>query len=332
MRGSQKSKRITWAPDVNLCQVRLFSTAKPPSEVGMGNRAYVQEKASRLLQPGSYEEGPPPPGFEEIQPANLWRLRSSQMPFTKWRCPPRFEVNSEWQVVSGEESKEIEAQNQRQRRVLEAIYPRPSAIPPDPRAPVDAGESISDDRNTPLVPLTPIEEADANNIAESTPQELQAENIVAAALASVLGDQMKLIDLDLLKRILSDPKLLQQSLYVPEFKLQPNKTSDDREAAASLNAAAGPFHPPQLKTGFDVHVRSAPIKDMNYYKSLIQQHGGGGERRDVTKARMISRPCIYFKTPKGCRNGAHCAYQHDPMSRVGCITEVPNAKRLKLSR
>lgn len=205
-----------------------------------------------------------------------------------------------------------------------------------PRAPVDAGESISDDRNTPLVPLTPIEEADANNIAQSTPPVLQADNIVAAALASVLGDQMKLIDLHLLKRILSDPKMLQQSPYVPEFKLEPNKTSDDRGAAATAptTAAAGPFHPPQLKTGFDVHVRSAPIKDVNYYKSLIQQHGGGGggERRDVTKTRMISRPCIYFKTPKGCRNGANCAYQHDPMSRVGCITEVPNAKRLKLSR
>lgn len=63
-------------------QVRLFSTAKPPSEVGMGRRA-------RLLQSGGYEEGPPPPGFEEIQPANLWRVRSSQMAFTKWRCPPR---------------------------------------------------------------------------------------------------------------------------------------------------------------------------------------------------------------------------------------------------
>lgn len=144
-------------------QVRLFSTAEPPTEVGMGKRAYVQEKVSRLLQSGGYEEGPPPPGFEEIQPANLWRLRSSQKPFTRWRCPPRvseiinhqvvciymminwvcmsdsiyiliilqIEVNSEWQVVSGEESKEIEAQNQRQRRVLEAIYPRPSAIPPE---------------------------------------------------------------------------------------------------------------------------------------------------------------------------------------------------------
>lgn len=42
----------------------------------------------------------------------------------------QFEVNREWKVVSGEESTEIEFQNQRERRVLEATYPRPSAIPP----------------------------------------------------------------------------------------------------------------------------------------------------------------------------------------------------------
>lgn len=34
-----------------------------------------------------------------------------------------------WQVVAGEESKEVESENQREIRVLEAVYPRPSAIP-----------------------------------------------------------------------------------------------------------------------------------------------------------------------------------------------------------
>lgn len=35
-----------------------------------------------------------------------------------------------WQVVAGDESEEAEIQNQREMRVLEAVYPRPSAIPP----------------------------------------------------------------------------------------------------------------------------------------------------------------------------------------------------------
>lgn len=41
----------------------------------------------------------------------------------------QFEVESAWRVVAGEESGEIETQNEREMRVLEAIYPRPSAIP-----------------------------------------------------------------------------------------------------------------------------------------------------------------------------------------------------------
>lgn len=39
-------------------------------------------------------------------------------------------MNIAWQVVAGEDSKEVEIQNQREMRVLEAVYPRLSAIPP----------------------------------------------------------------------------------------------------------------------------------------------------------------------------------------------------------
>lgn len=42
----------------------------------------------------------------------------------------QFVVDIAWQVVAGDESLEIETQNQREMRVLEAIYPRPSSIPP----------------------------------------------------------------------------------------------------------------------------------------------------------------------------------------------------------
>lgn len=41
----------------------------------------------------------------------------------------QFVFDLVWQVVAGEESKEVECQNQRVMRVLEAVYPRPSAIP-----------------------------------------------------------------------------------------------------------------------------------------------------------------------------------------------------------
>ena len=43
-------------------------------------------------------------------------------------------LDEEWRVVAGEESKEVEAQNQRELRVLEAFYPGASAIPPKSRS------------------------------------------------------------------------------------------------------------------------------------------------------------------------------------------------------
>lgn len=99
----------------------------------------------------------------------------------------------------------------------------------------------------------------------------------------------------------------------------------------------------------------APVKDINYYKSLIQQHGGdtqfgnrinnnhqqlGSSVREPSnnnpKSRdlktKIMKPCIYFNSSRGCRNGANCAYQHDTSSqqRVSGMPESPNAKRMKM--
>lgn len=42
----------------------------------------------------------------------------------------QFVLRNDWLVADGEESKEIEAQKHRETRVLEAVYPCVSAIPP----------------------------------------------------------------------------------------------------------------------------------------------------------------------------------------------------------
>lgn len=39
-------------------------------------------------------------------------------------------LSNNWHVASGEESEEVKVQNSREARVLEAVYPRISAIPP----------------------------------------------------------------------------------------------------------------------------------------------------------------------------------------------------------
>lgn len=162
MRGLHKSKRVSWASDVNLCQVKLFLSEESPSQVGLGGQDHLQAKTSCLLHStGTGSDDNLPPGFEGAHPANQLQIKVSQIPLIKWRCPPRFLLNLNWQVVAGEESKEIDIQNQREMRVLEAVYPRPSAIPPNASVSVDVEDSRSNDEQTPLIPITSTEDEDA---------------------------------------------------------------------------------------------------------------------------------------------------------------------------
>ncbi|GAB2250366.1 hypothetical protein Droror1_Dr00013725 [Drosera rotundifolia] len=166
MRGGQKPKRVSWASDGNLCQVRLFLLEDAPSQVGFAAQDHLQAKrtphisqASYLLQSnGLVSDDSLPPGFEEYSPAIQLKNRLAQIPLAKWICPPRFILNSRWQVVAGEESKEVGNENEREIRVLEAIYPRPSAIPPNAVDSLDKANPVPDDQETPLISITPIEE------------------------------------------------------------------------------------------------------------------------------------------------------------------------------
>lgn len=418
----------------------------------------------------------------------------------------QFRVNIDWRIVAGDESGEAETQNEREMRVLEAIYPRTSAIPQkcdsylsldlsfyytiyiyiytrythtisllhlhSPSALVEE-DSIYNDMYTPVVPITPIEDEDAASALDSSFSSTSANTtiprgtsssglsgvepeIVAAAqsaLTSVMsnGDQGTLIDRDLLIKILSDPKMIQQLVtnassssvqnspsssfsfhstpavssalqhsspaipalsspaipalgsniiassgmpplsgmhnnlpststqYIPSFTSSPFDPAFSRPefVPPSRAPSAGPFYPPGRVGSIPSNLRpsvpdviSAPpppsvgppvAKDINYYKSLIQQHGG--ERREVipqqfahqsnppppmtnqeasnmmmkprdTKAKIM-KPCIYFNSSRGCRNGANCSYQHDMSSsqqRVSSIPEVQSTKRVKLDR
>ncbi|KAL6506751.1 hypothetical protein OROHE_022583 [Orobanche hederae] len=433
MGGSQKSKRVAWASDVNLCQVRI------------GTQDHLQAKALWSVQTGDMgSDVNLPPGFEGLQPASPWTAKLSQIPLIKWRYPPRFVVDIAWQVVAGDESLEIEMQNQREMRVLEAIYPRPSSIPPNPSTFVAAEDPTNHDQRTPVVPITPIEDEDAaidtSSYASPTavntnpmifqPQQANFSSqvssaiinphqpngistigrvepdAVAAALTSVISNSKQgntntnnLIDSGLLIKILRDPKMIEQLMTnlqasssspstqnIPSSGLQvppavgsrnhvppppdvPSSSSMRNNApstsgmqytpnsrypplsqgptAASRPMQPGPLYPPP----------SPPVtKDLNYYKSLIQQHGA--ERRESSSGPQVGRqtsqehvnvvmkpreskpkimkPCIYFNSSKGCRNGADCSYQHDisAQQRVvgGGIREVQSAKRAKVDR
>ncbi|PON70767.1 Zinc finger, CCCH-type [Parasponia andersonii] len=170
MRESHKSKRVSWASDVNFCQVRLFLSEESPSQVGLDSQDHLQAKTSWLLHStGTSSDDVLPPGFEGAQPSNLLQTKLSQIPTVKWRYPPRFVLNLEWRVVAGEENQEAGIQNQREMRVLEAVYPRPSAIPPNPSDMLNTEDSRYDDRQTPSIPITAIEDEDVAADSSSEP-------------------------------------------------------------------------------------------------------------------------------------------------------------------
>lgn len=311
----------------------------------------------------------------------------------------------------------------------------------------DVQNSTADDRYTPLVPVTPIEEEDPAALDTSNPNEPHANRISAAVtepdtyaaakaiLTSVISnsssdDKRNMIDSDLLIKILNNPKMVEQLITLqnrPSSKQLPTFTSSDsyfpsysthssstrsippvgvqrvapysssvqhipdlrsqsknsfvpteiamnridspsahppRQEFATpsgVATATAPFYQPQIRTGpFSTDAISssgAPVtKDVNYYKSLIKQHGEesrealprfahstnqppnqepfnfmkSGELRP-----KITKPCVYYNSPKGCRNGANCAYQHSMLmnqKRINGFAEVQNTKRVKLDR
>lgn len=460
-KSHRSSKRVSWAPDVNLCQVRLFLSEDAPSQSGFGIQDHLQAKTSWLLHSsGMGSDDQPPPGFEGPIPA------LPQIVLVKWKCPPRLMLNPDWQVVAGEESKEAELQIQRELRVLEAVYPRLSAIPPSPSDSSELHLYHHDDSQTPLIPITPIEDDDAadsldsvspirtlaNSQSQCLPKSLTASgtvhlsttsssevksrgnepniptpnpnerpaigaipgvepDVVAAASAAFTAimrsnEEGSLIDRDLLIKILSNPKLLEQlvldhgMLANQQFAPKPSSTCITASLPMPLHAntmgseaplsipLSGQFNPranttlptlnppippiPNLRPAPNavqnqiastVPMKTPPVKDINYYKSLIQQHGGErNEAQDQTLVRFsnhhnqnpfganpepiesskprelkpkMQRPCVYFNSPTGCRHGANCMFQHDVsyQKRIGGMPEVQGgAKRMKLER
>jgi hypothetical protein len=131
MMGSRRSRRVSWASGGNLCKVRLFLSEDSPSQAGLRPQDNLQAKGSWLLHAaGPSSDDSLPPGFESLPPSNDLKIDMSQIPLIRWKCPPHIVLEQDWHIVAGEESREIEIQNERINGALEAIYPRPSNIPP----------------------------------------------------------------------------------------------------------------------------------------------------------------------------------------------------------
>ncbi|KAJ7957846.1 zinc finger CCCH domain-containing protein 6-like [Quillaja saponaria] len=361
-------------------QIRLFLSEESPSQVGLGAQDHLQAKTSLLLHStGAGSDDNLPPGFEGTHPSNQLQIQLSQIPLIKWTSPPMLVLNLSWHVVAGEESKEVDFEYQREMRVLEAIYPRPSAIPPNAAVSSEVEDSHYNDGQIHLGLLewhlflnsvVPVNERPS----------LSAEpHLVAAAfeaLSAIMNskEQGDLIDHELLLQILSNPKLLEKVVANYGTTINTQKIS---YGTSTLSPAAGTSYPQPIEIGvgpipgqqlpppadFPIPVSSAPFtaappaKDLNYYKNLIQQHGG--ERQDTlphfnnghiqqpvgkqnigfnSKLRQpkpkIMKPCIYFNSSRGCRHGVNCAYQHDAafQQQSNAVPDMQSSKRMKVDR
>lgn len=218
----------------------------------------------------------------------------------------------------------------------------------------------------------------------------------SAAYTAIMSsnEQGNLIDQELLIKILSNPKMIEKLVTdygtaatqsSPVSRASPVALPDPppakinrTQSGTPLSAAppGGPFYPqpngaamgplpnPRLPSPSGIPVSSQasvgapPAKDINYYKSLIQQHGGDrqeappqyGNRHhshqsvanqesvNSYKSRdskpKIMKPCMYFNSPRGCRHGANCAYQHDTsfQQRGSTLPDVQSTKRIKMDR
>ncbi|KAJ6736816.1 ZINC FINGER CCCH DOMAIN-CONTAINING PROTEIN 6-RELATED [Salix viminalis] len=103
-------------------------------------------------------------------------------------------------------------------------------------------------------------------------------------------------------------------------------------------------------------MKTNPLKDVEYIKNLIREHGTvkneihersmphNGRHYNHTQNQELmqnikkreskhkfQKPCMYFKTPKGCRNGSDCLFQHDPsfQFQTGGPLDAPVAKKMK---
>ncbi|KAL0904987.1 hypothetical protein M5K25_027156 [Dendrobium thyrsiflorum] len=428
MAGPTQSKRVSWAPGVNLCQVRLFLSEDAPSQSGLGSQDHLQAKAASLLHSSSAaSDDSVPPGFEALHKSQIQR----NIPLIKWQSPTSHWLKPEWLVVAGEESQEIASQDRRQLGVLEAVYPRLSSIPPDPCVSTDVQLVQFDDSQTLLIPIVAVEDEDTADQDETAPTTISSyfippiaaaperslhssippipnlppvqqplsmnsdhgpgtsvkPDIAAAASAAFTAimrsnEEGSLIDRDLLIKILRDPSMVGK--LVSEHSAPKQTTLPAQPPSQIASAATNSAYPmhilvptpaPSLKllspssTTIPINIptvlpKAPPAKDVNYYKSLIQKHGGDrqestepaplpyenrheyhsnplgsiyGEgagremRQSDSRKPKIEKLCAYFNTPRGCREGSRCSYLHDS-STSKKIERQRASKRVKFDR
>ncbi|KAL4572105.1 hypothetical protein LXL04_018874 [Taraxacum kok-saghyz] len=160
----------------------------PPKAVHV--QAKVEEKeVGKVVVSGSnqVQEGAVEPVWNKCK-----RLQIS------WVNPPEFKINKEWSMCYGENSKEVEIQNNRIKREKQVIYTTPLEIPPNPKEPWDQ-EMDYDDSLTPQIPTDQLPDEDNDN----------NDNMVTQPITNTVTEPNNLgPDLELLAVLLKNPQIV----------------------------------------------------------------------------------------------------------------------------
>ncbi|KAI4301367.1 hypothetical protein L6164_034654 [Bauhinia variegata] len=119
-----------------------------------------------------------------------------------WNTPAEVKLNDNWRLGSGENSKEVDVQRNRNRREKETIHQTVQEIPSNPKEPWDL-EIDYDDTLTPEIPIEQLPDGDS---AETIANNQEA---TAVATSSSNGNEIAAEpDLELLAVLLQNPRLV----------------------------------------------------------------------------------------------------------------------------
>nr|GEV55062.1 homeobox protein luminidependens [Tanacetum cinerariifolium] len=178
--------------------------------------------AEPLIQPNVEERKTPvqPVSGDELEevPVNGKHFMNSEEPVWKkckrlhisWVTPPETNMNAEWSVCSGENSKEVDVQNNRIKREKEVFYNSVLEIPPNPKEPWDR-EMDYDDSLTPEIPSVQLPDDEDNMVAEPTEVAPDGTSKYAAGISTVAENSNKNMpepDLELLAALLKNPQIV----------------------------------------------------------------------------------------------------------------------------
>ncbi|KAI5599342.1 hypothetical protein BDE02_02G189700 [Populus trichocarpa] len=124
-----------------------------------------------------------------------------------WQTPPEIKLSVLWRVGTGENSKEVDVQKNRNRREIETIYQTVQQIPSNPKEPWDL-EMDYDDTLTPEIPIEQPPDADVAETQVSHTEHVNTVVASAPSLPQVGGGSATEPDLELLAVLLKNPELV----------------------------------------------------------------------------------------------------------------------------